>query len=73
MIEGRHILGTTNFLDEDGVLFSSKSEVSPPVVLAVDGKGLDRLDSGKGLGTDIGGLGHEVGVLEPVALLESCT
>ena len=40
MIEGRHILGTTNFLDEDGVLFSSKSEALPPVVLAVDGKGL---------------------------------
>lgn len=70
MIEGRHILGTTNFLDEDGVLFSSKSEDSPPVVLAVDGKGLD---SGRGLGTDIGVLGHEVGVLEPVALLESRT
>ena len=70
MIDGRHILGTTNFLDEDGVLFSSKSEASPPVVLTVDGKGLD---SGRGLGTDIGVLGHEVGVLEPVALLESHT
>lgn len=70
MIDGRHILGTTNFFDEDGVLFSSKSEASPPVVLAVDGKGLD---TGWELGADIGVQGHEVGVLEPVALLESRT
>ena len=70
MREGRHILGTTNFFDEDGVLFSSKSEASPPVVLAVDGKGLD---NGWELGTNIGVLGHEVGVFEPVALLGSRT